>query len=144
MLLLCPIHFGPLNLQLMLFAQSDTRILDTRDEYLREVENNVLNLVTHIYTHIPKYVGMFRSFPSLRSQRESLFYVLCHVCLLYIHGLRRSRLRRPRPLLLRVPPDASPARATNCRELRRRNSYPAAGLQECWNDKTARRSRVPV
>src|SRR3989344_3904395 len=41
MFLLCPIHFRAFYFQLMFFAQSDTRILDTRDEHLREVENNV-------------------------------------------------------------------------------------------------------
>src|SRR3989344_379792 len=41
MLLLRPIHFRPVYFQLMFFAQGDTRILDTRDEHLREVEDDV-------------------------------------------------------------------------------------------------------
>src|SRR3989344_6478955 len=41
-LLLRPVHLRAFYFQLVFFAQSDTRILDTGDEHLREVENYVL------------------------------------------------------------------------------------------------------
>src|SRR3990167_10169369 len=61
MLFLRPIHFRTFYFQLMFFAQGDTRILDTGDKHLGEVENNVCDFIAHTYTRSEEHTSELQS-----------------------------------------------------------------------------------